>query len=64
MKACVIGVGDGGSTAAIQIRRLACLKCFYEQKEPGVCPNCKVPLIASCPVCGNPIVGEHIRLEE
>ena len=41
-----------------------CPKCFYKQKEPGTCPNCQVPLVASCPVCGNPIVGEHIYLEE
>jgi len=39
-----------------------CPECFYESKEPGVCPNCKVPLVASCPVCGNPMVGEHIHL--
>ena len=40
-----------------------CQKCFYEQKEPGVCPKCHVSLIASCPVCGNPVVGEHINPE-
>ena len=44
--------------------KYVCPKCFYEQKEPGICPNCEVPLIASCPVCGNPMVGEHIHLEE
>ena len=44
--------------------KYVCPRCFYGQKEPGVCPNCKVPLVASCPVCGNPIVGEHIHLEE
>ena len=44
--------------------KYVCPSCFYEQKEPGVCLDCKVPLIASCPVCGNPIVGEHIHLEK
>ena len=39
-------------------------KRFYESKEPGVCPGCNVTLIANCPVCGNPIVGEPIHLEE
>jgi len=37
--------------------------CFFESKEPGVCPKYNVALIASCPVCRNPIVGEHIHLE-
>jgi len=39
-------------------------ECFYEQKEPGVCPTCGLSLIARCPVCGNPIVGERIHLDE
>jgi len=30
-----------------------------------MCPKSLVfALLASCPVCGNPIVGEHIHLEE
>ena len=29
----------------------------------GLCPGCQVPLVASCPVCGNPMVGEHIHPE-
>ena len=39
-------------------------KCFYESKEPGGCHQGNVSLIARCPVGGNPIVGEHIHLEE
>ena len=44
--------------------KYVCPKCFYEQKEPGVCPNRKVPLVASYPVCGNSIVGEQIHLDK
>ena len=44
--------------------KYVCQKCMYEQKEHGLCPNCKIPLIASCPVCGNPIVGEQIKIEK
>ena len=44
--------------------KYVCQKCLYASKESGVCPKCNVPLIASCPVCGNPIVGEHIHLKE
>ena len=39
-----------------------CPQCSYEADGPGLCPDCQVPLIASCPVCGNPIVGEHINV--
>jgi predicted amidophosphoribosyltransferase len=48
----------------MEYAKYVCPECSYEQEEPDVCPTCKVPLIASCPVCGNPIVGEHIRLKE
>ena len=44
--------------------KYVCQKCLYEQKEPGICPKCKESLVASCPVCGNPMVGEHVHLEE
>lgn len=44
--------------------KYVCPKCFYESKEPGLCPNCQVPLVASCPVCGNPIVGEQVQVLE
>jgi len=42
--------------------KYVCPKCFYEKKEPGICIHCNTPLVASCPVCGNPIVGEQIHL--
>ena len=44
--------------------KYVCPKCFYEQKEPGTCPHCQALLVASCPVCGNPVVGEHVHLVE
>jgi predicted amidophosphoribosyltransferase len=44
--------------------KYVCQKCLYEQKKPGLCPKCKKPLVASCPVCGNPIVGEHMYLDQ
>jgi hypothetical protein len=44
----------------VEYAKYVCPKCFYEQKEPGTRPNCQVMLVASCPVCGNPIVGEHV----
>ncbi len=40
-----------------------CPECGYESGEPGLCPKCQVPLVATCPACGNPVVGEHICLE-
>ena len=43
--------------------KYVCPKCFYEQEKPGMCPNCNVELIATCTVCGNPVVGEHVHLE-
>ena len=45
-------------------RRLVCPECGHEAKDPGSCPNCQVPLVATCPVCGNPLVGEHVHLED
>jgi hypothetical protein len=44
--------------------KYVCPGCFYEQKETGICPDCKLPLIANCSVRGNPVVGEHIHLNE
>jgi predicted amidophosphoribosyltransferase len=44
--------------------KYVCPECLYEQKGPGVCPKCNVSLIACCPVCGNPLVGEHVHLKE
>jgi len=44
--------------------KYVCPDCGYEAKTPGSCPKCKVPLVATCPVCGNPITGEHIHPQE
>ena len=44
--------------------KYVCPNCGYEAKVPSLCPNCQVPLVATCPVCGNPIVGEHIHAED
>ncbi len=44
--------------------KYVCPNCFFEQEESGVCPKCRIPLVATCAVCGNPIVGEHIHLEK
>jgi hypothetical protein len=38
-------------------------ECGYESQIPGMCPGCQLPLVASCPWCGNPVVGEHVQLE-
>ncbi len=38
-----------------------CPECGHESKAAGSCPNCKEMLVASCPECGNPVVGEHIH---
>ena len=37
-----------------------CAGCNMESKIPGPCPDCGEMLVASCPVCGNPVVGVHI----
>jgi NADH oxidase (H2O2-forming) len=47
MKVCIIGAGDGGSTAAIQIRRLdsdAQIDIFSKRGRLG-CPPCEMPLV-------------------
>jgi NADPH-dependent 2,4-dienoyl-CoA reductase/sulfur reductase-like enzyme len=47
MKVCIIGTGDGGSTAAIQIRRLAGdaqIDIFSSRASLG-CPPCEIPLV-------------------
>ena len=47
MKVCIIGTGDGGSTAAIQIRRLtsdAQIDFFSKRVSLG-CPPCEMPLV-------------------
>ncbi len=41
------------------------IKAKAETKtKPGFCPNHKISLVATCPTCGNPIVGEQIQLED
>jgi endogenous inhibitor of DNA gyrase (YacG/DUF329 family) len=40
-----------------------CPECGHESEVTGSCPNCKVMLLANCPTCGNPVVGEHIHAE-
>lgn len=47
MKVCIIGAGDGGSTTAIQIRRLASdaqIDVFSKRASLG-CPPCEMPLV-------------------
>ena len=47
MKACIIGAGDAGSIAALQIRRLnpdAEIDVFSKRVELG-CPPCEMPLV-------------------
>ncbi|MFC2014066.1 hypothetical protein ACFLU8_04225 [Chloroflexota bacterium] len=43
--------------------KFVCPECGHESKVAGLCPNCQAPLVASCLACGNPLVGERIRLE-
>jgi predicted amidophosphoribosyltransferase len=42
--------------------KYVCPECGYESEDAGFCPDCEVALVASCPVCGNPIVGEQVKL--
>ncbi len=44
--------------------RYDCPECGYTLTKPGFCPNCKASLVATCPACGNPIVGEQIQLAD
>jgi len=44
--------------------KYVCPGCGYESETPGSCPNCQKMLVATCSVCGNPIVGEHIHPED
>jgi len=47
MKVCIVGAGDGGSTAAIQIRRFssdAQIDIFSKRTSLG-CPPCEMPLV-------------------
>ncbi len=40
--------------------KYVCPRCWHEAQVPGSCPRCGTILVASCPVCGNPVVGEQI----
>jgi len=42
--------------------KYVCPECGHESEDAGFCPDCEVALVASCPVCGNPIVGEQVEL--
>ena len=47
MRICIVGAGDGGSTAAIQVRRLnsdAQIDIFSKRASLG-CPPCEIPLV-------------------
>ena len=49
MRICIVGAGDGGSTAAIQVRRLnsdAQIDIFSRRASLG-CPPCEMPLVIS-----------------
>ena len=49
MRVCIVGAGDGGATAANQIRRLdreAQIDIFSKRAELG-CPPCETPLVIS-----------------
>jgi len=43
--------------------KYVCPECLEEYDEPGDCVDCLVALVATCPVCGNPMVGEHVHAE-
>jgi predicted amidophosphoribosyltransferase len=43
--------------------KYVCSECGKESDEPGECSECRVALVATCPVCGNPLVGEHVHPE-
>jgi len=41
--------------------KFVCHNCGHEAKVPGLCSVCQVPLTATCPTCGNPVVGEQVQ---
>ena len=49
-----------GRGALMQNVKYHCPWCLYESEVPNLCPNCRVPLLPRCPVCGNLIVGVHV----
>ena len=47
MKVCIVGAGDGGAIAALQVRRLdsnAQVEIFSKRADLG-CPPCEMPLV-------------------
>ena len=44
--------------------KYVCPHCGHEAGVPGYCPECQVALVATCAVCGNPMVGEQINPED
>ena len=44
--------------------KYVCPECGGEFEDPGECADCLVALVACCPVCGNPMVGEHVHEED
>ena len=53
-------VMEGSSMAD---EKYVCPECGKESGEPGQCPACQAVLVATCPICGNPMVGEHVHTE-
>lgn len=43
--------------------RYDCPHCSYTSTQPGLCPDCQVHLVATCPHCGNPLTGEVVAAE-
>ena len=36
----------------INMTTFNCHKCGFESEKKGLCPKCRIPLHAKCPVCG------------
>ena len=43
--------------------KYVCPECGNESHNPGSCLKCRTPLVATCAVCGNPVVGVQIQAE-
>ena len=41
--------------------KYVCPECGYESEVPGSCPKCQSMLVATCAVCGNPMIGERVN---
>ncbi len=44
--------------------KYVCPNCGYESDSAGSCPGCRMPMVATCSVCGNPMVGEQISMQD